>query len=415
MGTVAVAVPARAIIPVGARPVIRGADVATDLQLRQTAGMASGSRDWFSRQFGEKFEEKGRDLGRFNLAIFGKTGVGKSTLVNAIFGEDVAETGIGAPVTQGSHLYLHAEGHFGVLDTRGLEIGTDDSIILRELEEYVRELRRAPLAEQVHVAWYCIRAGDRRFEDTEEAFIRGLDRLGLQVLVALTQVPMRDGQYHPDALELVKVITDRDLPLHGEPIFLTNAKADEFAGLAAHGLQELLDATFRAAPQGVQAALTAAQKIDLKRKRADAEKAVKAAATAAAAAGATPIPFSDAAVLVPIQLAMMASIAHIYNISLDRSTAAALAGTAAATAGGRSLVTGLIKMVPGAGTIVGGAIAAGVASSLTWAVGQAWTTVCSRISQGKFSTITGALDTDAIREVFLEEFKNNVRKHLPSS
>jgi uncharacterized protein (DUF697 family)/GTPase Era involved in 16S rRNA processing len=375
--------------------------------------MAHGSRDWFSKQFGEKFEEKSREIGRFNLAIFGKTGVGKSTLVNAIFGTDVAATGIGEPVTQGSHLYLHADGHFGVLDTRGLEIGTDGSTILRELEQYVREMRRAPLAEQVHVAWYCVRAGDRRFEDTEEAFVRGLDQLGLQVLLVLTQVPMRAGEYHPDTLELAKSIADRDLPVQGEPIFLTNAKADEFAGLEAHGLQRLLDATFRAAPQGVQEALTAAQKIDLKRKRASAERAIRAASASAAAAGATPIPFSDAAVLVPLQLAMMASISHTYDVELDKATAAALAATAAATTAGRSLVTGLIKMVPAAGTLIGGAIAAGVASSLTWAVGQAWVTVCIRLSQGQLSSISGALDSEAIREVFLNEFKINMRKHLP--
>jgi uncharacterized protein (DUF697 family) len=375
--------------------------------------MAYGSRDWFTKQFSEKFEEKSREIGRFNLAIFGKTGVGKSTLVNAIFGEDVAATGIGEPVTSGSHLYMHAGGHFGVLDTRGLEIGIDDSTILRELEEYVREMRRAPLAEQVHVAWFCVRAGDRRFEDTEAAFIRGLDRLGLQVLLVLTQVPMREGRYHPDAIELVDAIAERDLPLRGEPIFLTNAKADEFAGLEAHGLQNLLDATFRAAPQGVQEALTAAQKIDLKRKRASADKAIRAASASAAAAGATPIPFSDAVILVPLQLAMMASISHTYDVEVDKATAAALAATAAATTAGRSLVTGLIKLVPGPGTLVGGAIAAGVASSLTWAVGQAWTTVCVRLSQGQLSSISGALDSDAIREVFMNEFKVNMRKHLP--
>ncbi len=131
--------------------------------------MAPAPRDWFSKQFGETFDDKAREIGRFNLAIFGKTGVGKSTLVNAIFGEDVAETGIGQPVTQGSHLYLHADGHFGVLDTRGLEIGTDDATILDELETYIKDMRRQPQADQVHVAWYCVRAGDRRFEDTEEA------------------------------------------------------------------------------------------------------------------------------------------------------------------------------------------------------------------------------------------------------
>ena len=37
-----------------------------------------------------EYEKQNAALGRFNLAIFGKTGVGKSTLINAIFGEEVA-------------------------------------------------------------------------------------------------------------------------------------------------------------------------------------------------------------------------------------------------------------------------------------------------------------------------------------
>ncbi|NLH69727.1 MAG: hypothetical protein GX454_06060, partial [Brooklawnia sp.] len=40
------------------------------------------------------------ELPRYNLAVLGATGVGKSTLINAVFGEDLARTGIGAPVTQ---------------------------------------------------------------------------------------------------------------------------------------------------------------------------------------------------------------------------------------------------------------------------------------------------------------------------
>ena len=39
-----------------------------------------------------------------NIIIAGKTGVGKSTLINAIFGEKLAATGIGAPVTQNMKL-----------------------------------------------------------------------------------------------------------------------------------------------------------------------------------------------------------------------------------------------------------------------------------------------------------------------
>jgi uncharacterized protein (DUF697 family)/GTPase SAR1 family protein len=377
--------------------------------------MAEGSSDWFRRQFAAKFDEQADKIGRFNLAIFGKTGVGKSTLINAIFGEDLAETGIGEPVTRDSHLYMHHSGHFGVLDTRGLEIGQDNDVILDDLRRYVREMRRLDLKDQVHVAWYCVRASDRRFEDTEAAFIRALDALGLPVLLVMTQVPRRKGDYHPDAERLAHEITALELPITGGVPFMTYAKSDEFAGFEPHGLQDVLDATFQVAPQGVQQALVAAQQIDFRRKRVEARRSIDIASTAAAAAGATPIPFSDAAILVPIQLTMMASISHIYDINLDRAVTASLAATAAATTAGRTAVANLLKLIPGMGSLVGGAISAGVASAFTWAMGQAWIVVCIRLAKGGLVGVDGALDSDAIRTLFMSEFKDSARKRLTGS
>ncbi len=374
--------------------------------------MAQGSSDWFRRQFAAKFDEQAERIGRFNLAIFGKTGVGKSTLINAIFGEDLAETGIGEPVTRDSHLYMHHSGHFGVLDTRGLEIGQDNEVILDDLKSYVRKMRRLDLSEQVHVAWYCVRASDRRFEETEAEFIRALDDLGLPVLLVLTQVPKRKDDYHPDAVRLADEIRDLDLPISGGVPFMTYARSDEFAGFDAHGLQDVLDATFQVAPQGVQQALVAAQQIDFSRKRAEAKRSIDIASTAAAAAGATPIPFSDAAILVPIQLTMMASISHIYDINLDRAVTASLAATAAATTAGRSAVSNLLKMIPGVGSMVGGAISASIASTFTWSMGQAWTVVCIRLAKGGLMGVDGALDSDAIRTLFMSEFKDSARRSL---
>ncbi|HYI52530.1 MAG TPA: GTPase, partial [Microlunatus sp.] len=46
--------------------------------------------DWFNESFRSEYDRQNESLGRFNLALFGKTGVGKSTLLNAIFGEEVA-------------------------------------------------------------------------------------------------------------------------------------------------------------------------------------------------------------------------------------------------------------------------------------------------------------------------------------
>lgn len=377
----------------------------------------TGGTDWFRDSFRTEYDRQSAAMGRFNLAVFGKTGVGKSTLINAIFGEQVAATGIGEPVTKGSRLYVDRFNHLGIVDTQGLEVGRDDREILSELDKAMRQMRRMPLAEQIHVAWYCLRGMDRRFEEAEADFIRRLHEIGLPVVLVLTQVPTRqlaapeNGRtwtVHPDAVTLGELILARDLPLAGGRPFYTNAVADPFTGQPAHGLAEVLDATFRVAPEGVHGALVAAQAIDLERKAKEAAQHIGAAVASAAAAAASPIPFSDAALLVPIQLGMMARIAQIYKITFDRAALLAIASTTAATTAGRATFTSLLKMVPGAGTVAGGVIGASVASSFTYAMGQAWLTVCQRLAAGQLRGVGGVLDNDQVKAAFLEEFRSKL-------
>jgi uncharacterized protein (DUF697 family)/GTP-binding protein EngB required for normal cell division len=372
--------------------------------------MAKPTDEWFGQAFGKAWKDKAEEIGRFNLAIFGKTGVGKSTLVNAIFGSEIAKTGIGEPVTRAEHLYLHQSGTLGVLDTRGLEVGRDNAALIAELKDYLHGMRRKPLAEQLHVAWYCVRAPDRRFEATEADFIRALHELGLPVILVLTQVPRAGDRVHPDAEALAASIAALELPIQDGLIHYTMALADEFTGQTAYGLQEVLDATFRGAPDGVAHAITSAQRIDFDRKRERAEVAVKAATAAATTAGASPIPFSDAALLVPLQIGMMASIAVTYGVSIERSTAASIAATAAATTAGRSVVTNMIKFVPGAGTAVAAPISATVAGTFTYAMGHAWMRVCERLARGELGALGGALDSDAVHRIFMDEFKSRASR-----
>jgi len=364
---------------------------------------------WFTESFRAEFEKQADQIGRINLAVFGKTGVGKSTLVNAIFGEPVAVTGIGAPVTIGSHLYLDKRGALGVIDTRGLELGHDDDQIIKELTKAVKESRSKPISEQIHVAWYCIRGMDRRFEEFEERFIKTLDSLGLPVLVVLTQVPMRDGMFHPDAVELARQIEAKKLPIVGGRPFMTYALRDQFSGQPSYGLVEVLGATFRVAPEAVQGALVAAQAIDVGLKASQSHKAIAAAVTAAVAAAAIPIPFSSAAVLVPIQLSMMARIAQLHGLGLDRSALLAVASTSVATSAGRAAASSLLKFIPGAGSVVGGVINASVASSFTLAMGQAWLVVCQRAFNKSLPGIGGKIDGEAVRKLFEDE----LAKRLP--
>src|SRR3954471_15137591 len=124
--------------------------------MARTLGPMAGSTDWVRDSFRAEYDRQNAAIGRFNLAIFGRTGVGKSTLINAIFGEEVARTGIGEPVTRGSHLYLDKVGHLGIVDTQGVEIRRHSREIVADLNEVIKEPRKLPQSEQIHVAWYCV-------------------------------------------------------------------------------------------------------------------------------------------------------------------------------------------------------------------------------------------------------------------
>ncbi|MEI6624321.1 MAG: GTPase [Actinomycetes bacterium] len=358
----------------------------------------------FRDEFSSKYREEGSKIGAFNLAVFGLTGVGKSTLINSIFGRGVAATGTGQPVTQGSHLYVHDSGLFGVFDTAGVELGQSYDTVLGDVRAFVEAQRSHPLSDQIHVAYYCVRSTNFRMQEFEEQFVRELHSMGLPVILVLTQVPKKGEQYHPKVLELAQHIYQLGLPIYlGRPL-LTNALADPVLGFDVHGLKELLDATFDAAPDGVAAALAAVQRIDMARKRDAANKRIAVAVTAATAAGASPIPFSDAALLVPIQAGMMAAIAITYDIAIDTALAASLAATGLATQAGRAVALNLIKLIPGGGSVVGGTISAGVAASFTYAMGRSWREICEGIATGRFGA-QAALNSGDIKAAFLEEFK----------
>ena len=125
-----------------------------------------------------------------------------------------------------------------------------------------------------------------------------------------------------------------------------------------------------------------------KRKRAHA--AVATATLAAAGEGAAPIPFADAALLIPTQLSMVATITAIFGLDVNMSILTAFLtstlGTGGATLLGRTVVSNLVKLIPGAGTVVGAAISAGTAGTITAALGEAYiglmTIILIRVGSG---------------------------------
>jgi uncharacterized protein (DUF697 family)/GTPase SAR1 family protein len=384
------------------------------------ANEAGASRDLTTPQVEGMFEQQLAEafaaIGTFNLAVFGKTGVGKSTLVNAVFGRDVAATGVGSPVTKGLVYYRLPDGFLGLYDSEGFETGMAGDSIVAGLRRIVADHRARPINEQIHAAWYLVRWSDRRFEPAQERFVRELADLGVPVIMVMTQVPSRDGVVHPEALEFAQYIRGLNLPLSPRnDVVLTNALTDSFTQSPVFGLQTLLDVTYDVTPEAAAKALTAAQMLDVGRKKKEVAAIINQAVVVAAGVGATPIPIADAALLVPNQVTMIARITAAYGLPPSTSRALATAGsiilTGGATMAGRYAVTSLLKLVPG-GAIVGSAISAGVAGALTKAVGVAWSRVCEYALTMDPATREQFLSSPAVTEAFVGFLKEAQKRGI---
>ena len=102
--------------------------------------------------------ERIKNLRKLNIIVAGKTGVGKSTLINGVFREKMAETGMGKPVTAHMRKLTKKGVPLAIYDTRGFELGKE---VQAEVKKEIIDTINAGLAtkainEAVHCIWYCI-------------------------------------------------------------------------------------------------------------------------------------------------------------------------------------------------------------------------------------------------------------------
>ena len=141
-----------------------------------------------------------------------------------------------------------------------------------------------------------------------------------------------------------------------------------------------------------------------------ADNAVMAAVAATTATGAIPIPFADAPLLIAEQVSMMVAINAIFKINVEKdalkSLVMAALGVGGATIVGKTIATNLIKLIPGAGTIMGGAASAGTAGVITLALGKAYIQVCKAIKMGELD------QNDLTKQAGIERLKKEFREQM---
>lgn len=357
--------------------------------------------------------DKIKNLKTLNIIVAGKTGVGKSTLINSVFREKLTETGIGKPVTEHMRKISKKGIPLAIYDTRGFELGRE---IQEEVKQEVIDTISKGLATQdinkaIHCIWYCINTASNRVEPEEIEWIKELSKdnqmTQVPIIIVLTQSFSKKK-----ADKMRKMLLDENLDvIQVIPVLAEDYEIEDLGTAKAYGLDVLIKVMGEALPEELMDTLQNVQIASLEEKKRHAQAAVATASLAAAGEGAAPIPFSDCALLIPTQLGMIASITVIFGFDVNKSIITALLsstiGAGGATFLGKTVVSNLLKFIPGAGSVAGGAISAGAAGVITAALGEAYIGVMELVFKGdmNINDIGSKKGKDTMTALFKQELK----------
>ncbi|HQC53507.1 MAG TPA: 50S ribosome-binding GTPase [Lentisphaeria bacterium] len=351
--------------------------------------------------FNESYKEARARFGkRPNILVCGYTGSGKSSLIRAILGDIVPQDaiGVGKPKTTG---YDHYQNDLiSIYDSKGLELGETEAAFTEETHRFIRQRQNDPNVDNhIHLVWYTIQGSGARVTECDRNLISNIFTPKNVIVVITKNDITRESQRRA----LIQEIMNMGVP--AERIVFTT---DEEGG--SQGCKELMELSYAMLPEAYQDAFMEAQRVDKEAKiravyaKDGKAKAIIATATAGAAAtGAIPIPLSDAAILVPLQVTMIGSLAALYGLKEEAIKQSALPFVA--RLGGIFLASSLLKFIP----ILGSAVNATVAGAITGAMGMY---VKKNFEESAIAKIKGQPAPDLGFDVemfkrFYEEYKKN--------
>lgn len=264
--------------------------------------------------------------------------------------------------------------------------------------------------EQMHIVWFCIAEPGRRIEEGEKSLFELLQQKNYTVLTVITMATQdkdKNNEKFSDKVKSELCIKDDRL----QRVMALEIEDDDGNIKPLKGIDDLIKKTYGALPGASKQAFAREQKYNKDVKYEAVLDIINKYSVAAGAIAATPIPFSDIALLLPTQIAMISHITYNYGFEASAENIAKLATSFAAVAAGgfavRFVAGNLLKFIPAVGSVAGGAFNATVASSTTKLMGNAYLAYLNDnfelIYKGDFDLFSNL--TDTIIKAYVEKLK----------
>ena len=357
-----------------------------------------------------------------NVLVLGNSGVGKSTLINAVLGTDVAAASFGTAGTTkelkiyGSNL---KDAPFNLIDSVGFEPNWFKAWqAVNAVKAWSRKSAKEGNEDtQINIVWFCIDGcAAKLFPETVENMAKAVSMWkDIPVVVVITKSfskPDRDRN-----ITMIREAFDKVKKYHCNvqgimPVVAQIYEIDENTSVAPEGLSELVDKTLELMPEGFQIADENVKRFRLNRKRALAQAVTGVAVTSAVVVGAVPIPVPDAPILVSIETVMVNRILSIYDIKNEddkKRFTEILLEMGAATLIGKAAINA-VKAIPGI-NLAADVINAIVAGAVVSLMGETVCYVLDRVYLGKLDLS----EYDKVRGIVKEKFASGeITKYIES-